>query len=41
VLNKDEIENCFNSSYYLRNISSIYEKFGIWGLKYGLFKIYN
>jgi adenylosuccinate lyase len=29
VLNKDEIENCFNSSYYLRNISSIYEKFGI------------
>ncbi len=29
ILTKEEIENCFNSSYYLRNIHKIYERFGI------------
>lgn len=28
-LNGDEIENCFDSSYYLRNIDEIYSRFGI------------
>ena len=28
-LNADEIENCFDSSYYLRNIDEIYSRFGI------------
>lgn len=28
-LNADEIENCFDSSYYLRNIEQIYSRFGI------------
>lgn len=29
ILSKLEIENCFDSSYYLRNIESIYKKFNI------------
>ena len=29
ILTKEEIENCFDSNYYLRNIDSIYERFGI------------
>lgn len=29
VLSQDEIENCFDSSYYLRNIDEIYARFGI------------
>lgn len=29
VLSKEEIENCFDSNYYLRNIGTIYERFGI------------
>ena len=29
ILNDDEIENCFDSSYYLRNIDEIYSRFGI------------
>lgn len=29
VLSKEEIENCFDSSYYLRNIGTIFERFGI------------
>ncbi len=28
-LSKDEIENCFDINYYLRNIDSIFEKFGM------------
>ena len=28
-LNEKEIEDCFDSAYYLRNISAIYERFGI------------
>lgn len=29
VLSKEEIESCFDSGYYLRNIGTIYERFGI------------
>lgn len=29
VLNEQEIENCFDSAYYLRNIHTIYERFSI------------
>ncbi len=29
ILTKDEIENCFDSQYYLRNIETIYKRFGI------------
>lgn len=29
ILSKDEIENCFDSEYYLRNIDTIYKRFGI------------
>ena len=29
ILSNDEIENCFDSSYYLRNIEEIYSRFGI------------
>lgn len=29
ILTKEEIENCFDSSYYLRNIDEIYSRFGI------------
>lgn len=29
ILTKGEIENCFDSSYYLRNIEEIYSRFGI------------
>ncbi len=29
ILTEEEIENCFDSNYYLRNIDSIYERFGI------------
>lgn len=29
ILKPEEIENCFDSSYYLRNINAIYERFGI------------
>lgn len=29
ILSNSEIENCFDSEYYLRNISKIYERFGL------------
>ncbi len=29
TLSSDEIENCFDSAYYLRNICEIYERFGV------------
>ena len=29
ILTQEEIENCFDSSYYLRNIDEIYSRFGI------------
>lgn len=31
ILSKEEIENCFDSGYYLRNIGKIYEKFDLRG----------
>ena len=29
IMNNEEIEKCFDSEYYLRNISQIYERFEI------------
>lgn len=29
ILSKEEIEDCFNAEYYLRNINTIYERFGV------------